>query len=369
MAARHEREGTKAVSELSVRKACGDSLRQTGYVETVLPVDQREPPAVFLSYSWVSDQHVAWVTNLARRLRANGVDVHLDRWDVRLGHDLNLFMERYADPSARVLVVLSDDYGPKADRRGQQPSGVGTETTIVSPTVYRDLGSNRVVPVVPDSGTVAGAPIVPTYLVGRTWIDFRTDHESAYERLLRDLHGAPLEAAPPLGSNPFVGRTTAQATAAIRNDPARWHDGSSSGLVEVNLNQNSGQFALGNDEARFSMHMDYLSGEPARPGGAKKIRHYSDDIGNIGLIVAASDHPESFADLAALPMSNRTEVTEPGDALVMLNRSGYWSLLMLDDVVFRLSPNGYEAVALVRYVIATDRTASLSLDSLPPSVN
>jgi len=335
-------------------------------METPLSVAQTEPPVVFLSYSWASEQHKAWVADLARRLRANGVDVHLDRWDVRLGHDLTLFMERYADPSARVVVVLSDDYGPKADSRDRHHSGVGTETTILSATVYRSLGSNRVVPLVPDSGTVAGEPVVPTYLMGRSWIDFRGDHETAYEHLLRDLHEAPLETAPQLGKNPFKGRTEAQATAAIRNDPARWHTGSSRGLVEVNLNQNSGHFTLGNDEAGFALSLDYPYGGVTRPGGPKLVRHYSDRIGNIGLVVAAADNAERFADLAKLPMSNRVESTEPGDALVMLNRNGYWSLLMLDDVFFRSGHNGYEAIALVRYAIATDRSASLTLDSLPP---
>ena len=261
-------------------------------------------------------------------MRANGVDVHLDRWDVSLGHDLYLFMEQYADPSARVLVVLSDDYGPKADRRVEQSSGVGTETTIVSPTVYRNLGGNRVIPVVPDSGTVADKPVVPTYLVGRTWIDFRRDYEAAYERLLRDLHGALIEAAPPLGANPFVGTTEAQARAAIRNDPARWHDGRTSGLVEVNLNENSGQFTLGSDEARFEMHVQYPYGGAVGPGGSKGVRHYNDRIGNIGLVAAAAGHAETFGNLAALPMSNRTERTTPGDVLVMMNRRGYWALLM-----------------------------------------
>lgn len=327
--------------------------------------DQPEPPVAFVSYSWASDQHVAWVVNLARRLRANGVDVHLDRWDVRLGHDLYLFMEQYAEPSARVLVVLSDDYGPKADRRAEQSSGVGTETTIVSPTVYRSLGGNRVIPVVPDSGSVADDPVVPTYLVGRIWIDFRGDHEAAYERLLRDLHGAPVEAVPPLGANPFDGTTEAQARAAIRNDPARWHDGRTSGLVEVNLNENSGRFTLGSDDARFEMDLDYPHGGDVRPGGPKRVRHYNDYIGNIGLVAAAVEHPESFADLAALPMSNRVEQTMPGDVLVMMNRKGYWALLLLDDVVFRPGPNGHEPIAVVRYVIATDRTASLTLDDLP----
>lgn len=333
------------------------------------PTPERpEPPVAFVSYLWASDQHVAWVTNLARRLRANGVDVHLDRWDLSLGGDLYLFMERYADPSARVLVVLSDDYGPKANRRAEQSSGVGTETTIVSPTVYRDLGGNRVIPVVPDSGTVLNDPVVPLYLVGRAWIDFRSDHEAAYERLLRDLHGAPTEAAPPLGANPFVGTTEAQARAAIRNDPARWHDGRLSGLVEINLNENSGRFTLGPDEARFELHIDYPYGGEVRPGAARGVRHYNDRIGNIGLVAAAAEHPETFVDLATLPMSNRVERTVPGDVLVMMNQRGYWALLMLDDVSFRPGPNGYEPVAAVRYVIATDRSASLTLDDLPLSL-
>jgi hypothetical protein len=108
-----------------------DSARRRGDVQGIQVVTSPTPqlperPVAFVSYSWANDQHIAWVSNLSRRLRANGVDVHLDRWDVGLDHDLQLFMERYADPSARVLVVLSDDYGPKADRRGEQSSGVGT---------------------------------------------------------------------------------------------------------------------------------------------------------------------------------------------------------------------------------------------------
>lgn len=98
-----------------------------------------DPPVVFISYSHTNDDHAAWVANLARRLRTNGIDVYLDRWHVGPGRDLNLFMERYADLSARVLVVLSDDYAPKANSRDLKPSGVGTEATIVTPTVYRDL--------------------------------------------------------------------------------------------------------------------------------------------------------------------------------------------------------------------------------------
>ncbi|GGC83387.1 hypothetical protein GCM10011512_07690 [Tersicoccus solisilvae] len=330
--------------------------------------EHSDPPVAFVSYSWATEEHIAWVTSLARRLRANGVDVHLDRWDVSLGNDIYLFMERYADTSARVLVILSDDYGPKANNRANSPSGVGTETTIVSSTVYNDLGGNRVIPVIPDSGTVAAEPVLPTYLAGRIWLDFRDDHETAYEHLLRDLHGVPIEAAPQLGPNPFVGATEAQARAMIRNDPTRWRDGRSSGLVELNLSENSGRFTLGGDDSSFTLCLDYPYSHINGKDGPKQVRHLNDYIGNIGLVKSAVQRPERLTDLAALPMSNRVEMTEPGDVVVMMNRGGYWALLMLDDVIFRKGMNGYEPIAIARFVIATDRTASLALDDLPDSL-
>lgn len=322
------------------------------------------PPVVFISYSWTNDEHVGWVTNLARRLRANGVDVHLDRWDVPSGGDLYVFMERYADPSARVLVVLSDDYAPKADKRGEVSSGVGTETTIVSPTVYERLGDSRVIPIVPDSGTVAAKPVTPIYLRGRNWIDFRSDHEQAYEDLLRELHGAPVEVAPPLGVNPFIDVTAEQARASIRNDPARWSDSRSKGIAEINLNENSGRYTLGAGDVSFNLSMDHYSGWSG-PGAPKRVRHYADYIGKIGLVTAAADHPQRFDDLSIIPMSNRVEVTSPGDALVALNRNGYWMLLLHQDVTFREGPNGFEAIAVLCWAIATDRSAALTLADLP----
>lgn len=66
-------------------------------------------------------------------------------------------------------------------------------------------------------------------------------------------------------------------------------------------------------------------------------------------------------------MSNRVESTVPGDAMVMMNRSGYWALLMLDNVVFRRGLNGYKPIAVLRFVIAKARTASLTLADLSRS--
>lgn len=327
------------------------------------------PPVVFVSYSQTNEQHIAWVTELSRRLRSNGIDVCLDQWNVRAGHDLNLFMEQYHDLSVRIVVVLSDDYADKANKRGEQYSGVATEATIISSTVYRDAGSNRVIPIIPDSGTVATDPIPPVFLKDHKWIDFRDRYEVAYEELLRELHDAPLEPVPPLGPNPFSGATPEQARVSIHNNPARWQHAQSRGHVSVNLNENSGKFMLGSGEASFQLYLEYPFEIKDHPGPTKTIRHYSDYIDRFGLIRSASKHPDRFDDLTDLPMSNRVECTDPGDVLVMLNDDGYWALLILDDLTFQPSPNGYDPIAHLRYTIATDKTSQLTWDSLPTLKN
>ena len=53
-----------------------------------------ESPKTFISYSWSSPQHEEWVLNLATELRESGVDVVLDKWDLKEGHDSNAFMEK-----------------------------------------------------------------------------------------------------------------------------------------------------------------------------------------------------------------------------------------------------------------------------------
>lgn len=63
-----------------------------------------------MSYSWDSKERIGWVLQLAVRLRTNGVDVVLDRWDTDLGSDLSLFMERAASSEYRVVAICSTDY-------------------------------------------------------------------------------------------------------------------------------------------------------------------------------------------------------------------------------------------------------------------
>ena len=83
-----------------------------------------ETPKIFISYSWHPTGNQLWVINLAERLMSDGIDVVLDVWDLKDGHDKNVFMERMVNDSsiAKVLVICNKDYSEKANRR---TGGVG----------------------------------------------------------------------------------------------------------------------------------------------------------------------------------------------------------------------------------------------------
>lgn len=53
-------------------------------------------PMAFISYSWSSREHEAWVLKLAEELVENGVHIIIDKWDLGKGHDANAFMEQMA---------------------------------------------------------------------------------------------------------------------------------------------------------------------------------------------------------------------------------------------------------------------------------
>ena len=93
-------------------------------------------PRTFISYSWTSPAHGQWVMDLATQLVESGVDVILDKWNLREGHDAVQFMESMVtDPNVTKVIVISDKtYAEKADAR---KGGVGTESQIISPEIYK----------------------------------------------------------------------------------------------------------------------------------------------------------------------------------------------------------------------------------------
>jgi hypothetical protein len=84
---------------------------------------------IFISYSWTTPAHEEWVINLAQRLVSDGIEVVLDKWDLKPGHDKFAFMEQmvHSEDVDKVLIILDNKYAQKANDRS---GGVGTETVI-----------------------------------------------------------------------------------------------------------------------------------------------------------------------------------------------------------------------------------------------
>ncbi len=72
-------------------------------------------PKVFISYSHDSEEHKAWVADLARFLISNGIDVVIDAWNLRRGEDIPKFMEDGLSSADRVLMICTERYVEKAD--------------------------------------------------------------------------------------------------------------------------------------------------------------------------------------------------------------------------------------------------------------
>lgn len=159
-------------------------------------------PKLFISYSWSDIEHEQWVVALATELRQSCVDVILDKWDLREGHDAVAFMEQMVtNPEIKKVAIICDEkYAAKADGRA---GGVGTETQIISKEVYENQSQEKFVAIV-CAKDENGKPFLPTYYKSRIYIDLSEAdrYTENFERLLRWIFDKPLYLRPELGNRP-----------------------------------------------------------------------------------------------------------------------------------------------------------------------
>jgi hypothetical protein len=159
-------------------------------------------PKLFISYSWSTPDHEKWVLDLATELQQSGVEVIIDKWDLREGQDAIVFMEKMVtDPKINKVMIVSDKtYASKADDR---TGGVGTETQIISYEVYGKASQEKFVLVVAERDP-EGKPYIPTYFKTRIHIDLSESdkYTSNFDTLLRWIFNKPLHVKPPLGPPP-----------------------------------------------------------------------------------------------------------------------------------------------------------------------
>lgn len=156
-------------------------------------------PKIFISYSWSSD---ALGLELAQRLVSHGIEVVLDKWELKEGQDKYAFMERCVNDVeiTKVLIICDKTYAQKADDR---TGGVGDETVIISSEIYGNMKQEKFIPIIAEKDE-DGKPYVPTYIKTRIYIDLSDldKYEIEYEKLLRNIYEKPQFVKPKLGKKP-----------------------------------------------------------------------------------------------------------------------------------------------------------------------
>lgn len=151
-------------------------------------------PKVFISYSWDDEPHKNWVKDLAARLRNEGIDVNLDRWEVTPGAQLPEYMERSVRDNDFVLIVCTPQYKSRSDKR---TGGVGYEGDIMTAEAFIQGNHQKFIPLLRKGEWRDAAP---SWLLGKAYFDFRADpySEDNYQELYTYLFDER-EKAPPLG--------------------------------------------------------------------------------------------------------------------------------------------------------------------------
>lgn len=182
-----ETEGVEDMPKNPAQPAGSVASRSEG---EVVKVDWRATPQpkVFISYSHDSDDHKTWVRHIAEELFKGGVYVRLDQWDLKFGMELPAFMEESVAGCDFILVICTPDYARKSNAR---TGGAGYESTVISSEVF--TGGRTKEQVVPAIRRGTDQEAIPTFLLGRLYVDFRgdTNESERIADLLGHFFGKP----------------------------------------------------------------------------------------------------------------------------------------------------------------------------------
>lgn len=277
-----------------------------------------QPPKVFISYSHDSEEHKAWVLQLATRLTADGVDVVLDQWDIHLGGDLPHFMERGLSGADRILAICSTKYVNKAN---QGKGGVGYEKTILTGKLMKKVDSNKIIPVLRDNKKLA----LPTFLSGKLYKNFNENshYETAYEELIREIHNTPSCPKPPIGKNPFTGNPPHSPKPAF--SPARYVSPALEGTITFDYSNNNGSYVLGSGDLSFTTKWSKASDT--------SIHAYSagSDIDSIALVKDKSEITQ-IDDAEKYDNSSRCRTASLGQIVIWKNKKGYFCATKVEAI-------------------------------------
>jgi hypothetical protein len=152
---------------------------------------------VFISYSHDSPAHKEKIKRIADRLRAEGIDCHLDQYETSPVEGWPRWMRSQIAKADFVLVVCTERYSCRVE--GNEEPGIGLggswEGSIITQEVYENQGKNsKFIPVLMAASDKDSRPI---FLRPFTYYDLSVASE--YEKLYRHLTSQPKVVRPALG--------------------------------------------------------------------------------------------------------------------------------------------------------------------------
>lgn len=307
-------------------------------------------PTVFVSYSHDGEEHSDWVLQLATRLRSNGVDAILDRWNLRLGQDLATFMEKGLSRSHRVLCICSQAYVDKANAGS---GGVGYEKQIITAELLVDLNRDWVIPVIRNDTQTRK---LPTFLGSRLYIDFEEDrlYESRYEELLRALLDEPVLPVPELGKSPFeIVMEYTQQRFIPRSE--KYVSAATKGKVTFDYSNNDGRYSIGSGACMFETRWSKASD--------RRI-YVLRDPPSIRTVALVTDKQEisSIDDAQVYDGSSRHRTPSVGQIVLIQNVNGFFAALKVLNIKDDSRGSPFDELTF-EYVIQTNGTPDFTKSS------
>ncbi len=161
-------------------------------------VDEQVRPKVFISYSHDSQEHKKRVLELANRLCREGIDCHIDQYEIAPPEGWPQWMEKQIAWADYVVVVCTETYERRFSGREEPGKGLGAawEGAIITQQLYDNAGNNdKFIPVhfSPGDAQHIPEPLRPT-------TRYHVETEDGYESLYRHLTHQPPVVKPPLGT-------------------------------------------------------------------------------------------------------------------------------------------------------------------------
>lgn len=150
------------------------------------------PPRTFISYSHDSEQHNLKVLELANRLRQDGIDAFLDRYEEAPPQGWSNWSANQIAIADFVLSICTEKYRERFEEKTPSGWGVSFEGSLIKQAINAAAGSNRkFIPVVFDEPGTA----IPSLLREYTYYKYPEGYDELYRRLSKQ----PAIEAPPLG--------------------------------------------------------------------------------------------------------------------------------------------------------------------------